>query len=95
MALSPAEQRDVIQALAIADEMNNFVIAKAIKVPARIQFIAHLVAALGLAQANGFSYNKVRDMLQKMHNEMDRTIEERDKPKRPRFRVVETPNKEI
>jgi len=93
--LTPSEQRDVSQALAVGDRMNDFVVSSDLKPPARIQFIAHLICALALAQANHIDYRVIQITLRKMHQEMNRTTRER---KRPNLSLVtkgiRTPKKE-
>ncbi len=82
MSLTPTEQRDVEQALACADRMNDFIVSSSIKVPARIQFIAHIIAALGLARANSIDFRVINSTVRKMYAEMNRTAREmRAKPK--------------
>lgn len=79
--LTPSEQRDVQQALAVAEELNSAALSMQYKPSARIQFIAHIIAALGLAQANKIDYRTVMSTVHKMHKEMNRTANSFRKPK--------------
>lgn len=81
------EQRDTEQALLVAEKLNDALVAQELKVPARIQFIAHLICALGLAQANNVSIANVITTLRKIHKEMIRTAREATKRK-PQLAVV-------
>lgn len=86
--LTPSEQRDVEQALAVGDRINEFVVSSNIKVHARIQFIAHIIAALGLARANNVDYRTVMSTVRKMHAEMNRTERETRARAKPKLKLV-------
>jgi len=76
------EQHLVEQALLVGEVMNEAALAMSPKPAARIQFIAHCVMALALADANGIALQEVQTTIREMYREMVRTRRERKPPKR-------------
>ena len=82
------EQQEVELALDIADRMAN--VAKASGATARIEFVAHLCAAIGLGMANQISLDKMIVEFRSMYKEAVRTEHDTGKAaKRKGLGVIE------
>ena len=80
--MNRVEQYLVEQALEVGEVMNDAALNMPSKPTARIQFIAHCVMALALADANHIPLQEVQTTIREMYREMVRTRRERKPPKR-------------
>jgi len=80
----------VEQALLVGEAMNAAAFFMTPTPSARVQFIAHIIGALALADANSIQLHQVQSTVRDMYREMVRTRREARPPKRkPNLVILE------